>query len=116
LAPSLPANDAGPQDGPSGSRPVVPALVCLTSDFPRRYPLDQTTMTIGRDRHCQICTPTPFVSREHARLRIEAGNVVIEDLGSRNGVFVNSVRIERQRLSGGDLVTVGETQFRFSAE
>jgi pSer/pThr/pTyr-binding forkhead associated (FHA) protein len=38
---------------------------------------------------------------------------VIEDLGSTNGVFVNSVRIDRHELHHSDLVTVGETQFRF---
>jgi pSer/pThr/pTyr-binding forkhead associated (FHA) protein len=38
---------------------------------------------------------------------------LIEDLGSRNGVFVNSVRVDRRQLQQGDLVTIGETQFRF---
>ena len=41
------------------------------------------------------------------------GVAVIEDLGSRNGVFVNADRVDRQRLQQGDLVTIGETQFRF---
>ena len=53
------------------------------------------------------------MSREHARLTLARGTVVIEDLGSTNGIFVNSVRIDRQELRHGDLVTVGETQFRF---
>jgi pSer/pThr/pTyr-binding forkhead associated (FHA) protein len=53
------------------------------------------------------------VSREHARIVVAGSRVVVEDLGSTNGVFVNSVRIERQELRHGDLVTVGETQFRF---
>ena len=41
------------------------------------------------------------------------GVVTIEDLGSKNGIFVNSVRVESQMLQHGDWVTVGETQFRF---
>jgi pSer/pThr/pTyr-binding forkhead associated (FHA) protein len=53
------------------------------------------------------------VSREHARLIVDRSRVVIEDLGSTNGVFVNSVRVDRQELRHSDLVTVGETQFRF---
>jgi len=54
------------------------------------------------------------VSREHARLTLSTrGGVVIEDLGSTNGVFVNSVRVDRQELHHGDVVTVGESQFRF---
>jgi pSer/pThr/pTyr-binding forkhead associated (FHA) protein len=38
---------------------------------------------------------------------------VIEDAGSRNGVFVNAVRVDRQTLQEGDLITIGDTQFRF---
>jgi adenylate cyclase len=54
------------------------------------------------------------VSREHARLTLSSGGVaVIEDLGSRNGVFVNFARVDRHPLRHGDLVTIGETQFRF---
>jgi chromosome segregation ATPase len=101
-------NDAPPE--PQNT----PALICLTSDAPRHYALAKRTMTIGRSSQCDIQILTHFVSREHARLTISPrGNVGIEDLGSTNGVFVNSVRIERQDLHHGDLVTVGETQFRF---
>jgi pSer/pThr/pTyr-binding forkhead associated (FHA) protein len=56
---------------------------------------------------------THFVSREHARVTLSGESAVIEDLGSRNGVFVNAVRVDRRHLQQGDLVTIGETQFRF---
>ena len=92
----------------------TPALVCLTSDGPRRFALAKGTVTIGRSSACDIQILTHFVSREHARLTTSPrGVVVIEDLGSTNGVFVNSVRVERQELHHGDVVTVGESQFRF---
>jgi chromosome segregation ATPase len=91
----------------------IPSLVCLTSDSPRNYTLSKSTMTIGRSSQCDIQVFTHFVSREHAKLTIDDSRVVIEDLGSTNGVFVNSVRVDRQVLRHSDLVTVGETQFRF---
>jgi chromosome segregation ATPase len=92
----------------------TPALICLTSDTPRQYALAKRTMSIGRSSQCDIQILTHFVSREHARLTVSPrGSVVLEDLGSTNGVFVNSVRIDRQELHHGDLVTVGESQFRF---
>jgi len=95
-------------------QPNTPAFVCLTSDVPRQYPLNKKTMTVGRSSQCDIQIVTQFVSREHARLAVgPRGTVVIEDLGSTNGVFVNAARVERQELRHGDLVTVGETQFRF---
>jgi len=72
------------------------------------------TITIGRGASCDIQILTHFVSREHARLTVSPrGSVVIEDLGSTNGVFVNAGRVDRQELHHGDVVTVGESQFRF---
>jgi len=92
----------------------TPALICLTSDGPRPFALAKGTTTIGRSSDCDIQILTHFVSREHARITVSPrGGVLIEDLGSTNGVFVNSVRIDRQELHHGDLVTVGESQFRF---
>lgn len=96
-----------------GEPAAAPALICLTSEAPRTYALKESSMTIGRSSQCDIQIFTQFVSREHARLVVTRTGVVIEDLGSTNGVFVNSVRVDRQPLSHGDLVTVGETQFRF---
>lgn len=91
-------------------------LLCLTSDPPRQYAIGKPLMTIGRATQCDIQILTQFVSREHARLVREGDGVVVEDLGSKNGVFVNSVRVDRRRLAHGDWVTIGETQFRFLNE
>jgi hypothetical protein len=91
----------------------TPTLICLTGDAPRRFALTKKTITVGRGPHCDLQILTHFVSREHARLTSNAGATLIEDLGSRNGVYVNAVRVDRQHLQQGDLVTIGETQFRF---
>jgi predicted RNase H-like nuclease (RuvC/YqgF family) len=91
----------------------TPALICLTGDAPKRFALTKNTITVGRGPQCDLQIVTHFVSREHARLTMSGGATLIEDLGSRNGVFVNSVRVDRRRLQQGDLVTIGETQFRF---
>lgn len=92
-----------------------PVLVCLTSDRPERHVLDKAEIKIGRSSSCDIQILTHFVSREHAGIVVEDGNAIIEDRGSTNGVFVNSVRVERQALKHGDWVTIGETQFRYLA-
>ncbi len=92
---------------------AMPLLICLTGDAPRRFPLTKKTITVGRGPQCDLQILTHFVSREHARLTFNGGVTAIEDLGSRNGVFVNSVRVDRRNLQQGDLVTIGETQFRF---
>jgi chromosome segregation ATPase len=97
----------------SGDNVTAPAFLCLTGDAPKRFPLIKKTMTVGRGPQCDLQILTHFVSREHARLSVSGGTVIIEDLGSRNGIYVNAVRVDRHTLQQGDLVTIGETQFRF---
>lgn len=92
---------------------AFPILVCLTSEKPEKHVIADTVTTIGRGPECAIRILTQFVSRVHARLTRENGRIVIEDCGSTNGVFVNSVRVDRRQLEHGDWVTIGETQFRF---
>jgi ABC-type transporter Mla subunit MlaD len=91
----------------------APALICLTGEAPKLFPLRKKHVTVGRAAHCDLQVLTHFVSREHARFSVAGDKILIEDLGSRNGLFVNSVRVERQELQHGDLITIGETQFRF---
>ncbi len=64
---------------------------------------------IGRE-NCEIEVPDGEVSRRHASIAIRNGKVEIEDLGSRNGTFVNEHRVAgAQQLRTGDRVRVGET-------
>jgi hypothetical protein len=80
----------------------------------RDYPLDQEEFLIGRSMSCQLPLDDPLVSRNHAALRVAAGAVVIEDLGSRNGVKVNGDRIAGKRdLSHGDRVNIGKQEMVF---
>jgi DNA-binding winged helix-turn-helix (wHTH) protein len=65
---------------------------------------------IGRDPEAAVVIDAPGVSRQHARLFVSDDNVVIEDLGSKNGTFVGSERLSRPRQIGdGDTITLGRT-------
>ena len=67
-------------------------------------------MTIGRDDTADLQLRDKAVSRRHATLRVEGETAVIEDLGSRNGTFVNGDRVgDARRLREGDAVQVGAT-------
>ena len=73
-----------------------------------------TTYLIGKDPNiCDIVFQDLSVSRQHARLSIDAeDNVFIEDLGSRNGVIVNGELIdEKYLLASQDLIALGTTTF-----
>lgn len=109
----LDVNPSRPAAADPGTDNAAPALLCLTGDAPKRFALTLKTTTVGRGPQCDLQILTHFVSREHARITVSGSAVLIEDLGSRNGVFINSVRIDRHALQHGDLVTIGETQFRF---
>lgn len=72
---------------------------------------------IGRGTECQLCLSDPIVSRKHAIIHATTGFVVIEDLGSRNGVIVNGERVDRRRvLSDGDVIVIGGQELSFHAE
>ncbi|MEP6485310.1 MAG: FHA domain-containing protein [Rudaea sp.] len=51
------------------------------------------SMTIGRNSDCDISIPTDEISRQHAKLQVVPGGVMVEDLGSANGTFVNNQRV-----------------------
>ena len=64
--------------------------------------------TIGRSSSCSLALADGLVSRKHAVLHVGPEAVVVEDLGSRNGVAVNGVRISSpRRLSHMDRVYIG---------
>lgn len=94
---------------------MAPREFMLVEIEPRRgtrHPL-VPDMTIGRER-CEILLEDEEVSRLHAAIRTSGAGVAIEDLGSRNGTFVNGERVKEARpLADGDAVRIGGTSWRF---
>ncbi|MDY6872612.1 MAG: FHA domain-containing protein [Chloroflexota bacterium] len=73
------------------------------------FPLEQQEILLGRDLANEIAISDPEVSRRHARFLLQEENVIIEDLGSTNGTFLNGQRISSpQQLRAGDVITFGE--------
>jgi pSer/pThr/pTyr-binding forkhead associated (FHA) protein len=67
---------------------------------------------LGREKGCKIRIPSNAVSRQHCRLAVKNDMVVVEDLGSSNGTFVNEQRIvEMSYLKPGDILRVGPFRF-----
>jgi DNA-binding winged helix-turn-helix (wHTH) protein len=68
--------------------------------------------TIGRAGDAHVLVDSPKVSRYHARIVVTSDGATIEDLGSKNGTFVGSTRIDvLTPLVDGDVVRVGSTSF-----
>lgn len=78
------------------------------------FPLSGGQAVIGREEGLEISLQDPEASRRHTRVTWQAGQFIIEDLGSTNGTFVNGVQITApQMLNPGDSVGVGQTSLVF---
>jgi hypothetical protein len=65
-------------------------------------------VTIGRAPDNDIPIDNLAVSNYHARVYVEAGSLVVEDLNSLNGSFLNDIRVERAMLKDGDAILIGK--------
>ena len=74
----------------------------------REVPVGSRPVTIGRSPDNDLPVDNLAVSNYHAKVYFEAGRMVIEDLDSLNGTFVNDLRIERATLHDGDRVHIGK--------
>lgn len=70
--------------------------------------LKQGDMSIGRRAGSEIPVDNPAVSGRHASVFTAGEESFIEDLNSTNGTFLNDRRISKQRLTDGDVITVGK--------
>lgn len=77
-----------------------------------QYPLSKNEITIGRSKDNDITIRDHCVSRVHARVILEGRHVLIEDMGSKNGISVNSERKQRHELKHGDRFSVGGKEFK----
>lgn len=93
----------------------VPSMTCMLMWESRQFPLAEGEHVIGRDLDIAVTLESTTVSRRHARLRVTTSTVTIEDLGSKNGTFLNDVRVAGEmNVADGDRIRVGSllTTFR----
>jgi ABC transport system ATP-binding/permease protein len=74
--------------------------------------LPNTLKTVGRAPRADFVVDAALVSRVHCRLTLDgAGKLVIEDLGSTNGTFVNGRKVDKVLLNAGDKLSIGRVNF-----
>jgi len=99
--------DAGVRARPSVGR----ARFRLQCDG-REIPVPATGLIFGRAPECDVRLAGGLVSRRHAAITVRDDALVIEDLGSRNGVAVNRRKIDGPvALAHGDTITIGIEKF-----
>src|SRR5271170_5798556 len=102
-----------PDESPwaTGRPPVAgraPALAVTNPSGNRsRVAIDPVPFLIGRQGENNLVLRDNRISRNHARISVDSGEYVVEDLESRHGVFVNGQRVRRQALKDGDRIDFG---------
>lgn len=77
----------------------------------RSFPISRPKTVIGRGDQCELRIPLGEVSRKHCRISVDAAGVIVSDLGSSNGTYVNGRRIQEEDLDPGDTVKIGSIVF-----
>jgi DNA-binding winged helix-turn-helix (wHTH) protein len=78
------------------------------------WSLSEGSNLVGRDRDCAVSIDSPGVSRRHARIVVSSGAATIEDLGSKNGTYLNGQLVtEATTLDDGSQMRVGPVTMVF---
>lgn len=103
--PRPPPPASGEDDGRTRVRMALPKYLLRGVSGPtfgKTYAM-VGTLIVGRNSDCGICIPTDEISRQHAKLQVVSDGVMVEDMGSANGTFVNN-----QRVHSGTLLKAGD--------
>ncbi|UCE60559.1 MAG: SpoIIE family protein phosphatase [Phycisphaerales bacterium] len=89
-------------------------VITLPNGNVSRHLLGEAAQIVGRDAACDIPVDDPSTSRQHARISPVGRSYRIEDLGSKNGTYVNDVPCTLQNLSNGDQILFGSVRAVYS--
>ncbi len=67
--------------------------------------INEGTLTLGRSHDCDIVIDNSGVSKRHAKISLKNNMLTLEDLKSRNGTFINGLRIRQKNIQSGDKIS-----------
>lgn len=76
----------------------------------QKFSMPQFPVTIGREPSNSICLDDPEISRFHLRIKKRGRLLILEDLESKNGCYVNGERIVNSIIQNGDHILIGESE------
>jgi pSer/pThr/pTyr-binding forkhead associated (FHA) protein len=89
------------------------AMDQVEGDLP--HELARGSIVVGRDRRCDVFIRERTLSRRHARITLRANEaILLEDLNSKNGTFVDEIRIKRQPLLPKAIIRLGDIRLFLS--
>ena len=85
-------------------------VVTMPDETLETFALEEGGQVVGRELACDLTIPHTSISRRHARITVEGGTVMLEDMGSKNGTFVDSTRITMAvPIRPGNVIRLGLT-------
>jgi pSer/pThr/pTyr-binding forkhead associated (FHA) protein len=75
------------------------------------FSLPSSVTLVGRRQDCDMSIPLSVISRKHCEINVDQNKLMVRDLHSKNGTFVNGQRVEEYRLSPGDQLRLGSVTF-----
>lgn len=85
--------------------------------LPNRFDFEESPVIVGRHADCQLRVNLARISRQHAQFELNSGRLLLTDLGSTNGTFVNHEQVNAPlELAPGDVVHFADHEFRVMAE
>ena len=91
-------------------------IVSIDEVVIKEVQLTKDRTTLGRRPYNDIVIDNLAVSGEHAVLQMTGGEVVLEDLNSTNGTYVNGKAIKKQQLQNGDAIEIGKYKIKFAGD
>jgi diguanylate cyclase (GGDEF)-like protein len=94
---------------PPSSRSTARAVVTVVrgADAGKVVSFDEAGITVGRATACDLVLPDPGVSRKHARIVQSGTRFLVEDLGAKNGTFVDGEVVEKREVDIGTTIQIG---------
>ncbi|RRJ83906.1 FHA domain-containing protein [Aestuariirhabdus litorea] len=80
------------------------SIKAMDASLPEKTFAISNSMVIGRSSDCQISISSSHLSRRHAELSVVDGRLMVKDMGSSNGTYVNGKRVTEAFLKRGDLL------------
>jgi predicted component of type VI protein secretion system len=84
--------------------------VCVGPDIP----VSRGTVMVGRHPECDVQLDSRRVSRRHCVIAMVRGDVVVRDLGSTNGTWINGRRVAAGWIRPGDEVSIAHVRYRLA--
>lgn len=96
---------------------LIPTLIVIAGElFGQMINLEEKKKVFfGRGNECDVVINDPSLSRKHCVVKNENGTIILEDLKSTNGTFVNGIKVDKIELQSGQRVFLGEIcAFKFA--